>query len=111
MKRIGAKPLYNKFIEYYIGKSEKLSFITPSRWFSGGKGLDTFRAMMLSRKDIAYINHFNDANYIFDNSVDIKGGVNYFLVDSSYKGACNFNGSYIDISNMMCWWKILQFNK
>ncbi len=34
----GAKPLYNKFIEYYINKCNLLSFIVPSRWFAGGKG-------------------------------------------------------------------------
>ena len=36
----GASPLYNKFIEFYVIKCNLLSFIVPSRWFSGGKGLD-----------------------------------------------------------------------
>ena len=30
LKSTGAKPLYNKFIEYYIDKCQLLSFITPS---------------------------------------------------------------------------------
>ena len=47
LTNVGAKPLYNKFIEYYIDKCILLSFIIPSRWFSGGKGLDKFRFMML----------------------------------------------------------------
>ena len=56
-------------------------YYTKSRWFSGGKGLDKFRKNMLQRTDIIYIKHFDDASKIFGNSVDIKGGVNYFIKD------------------------------
>jgi site-specific DNA-methyltransferase (adenine-specific) len=94
----GAKPLYNKFIEYYINKCDYLTFIVPSRWFSGGKGLDKFREMMLKRKDIVHIIHYDDACKIFGNSVDIKGGVNYFLIDKNYDGLCNYNGSNIQLN-------------
>ena len=93
LKSTGAKALYNKFVEYYIGKCDLLSFVIPSRWFSGGKGLDSFRKNMLKRTDIVYIKHFDDACEIFGNSVSIEGGVNYFLKDSNYKGDCKFNGS------------------
>jgi site-specific DNA-methyltransferase (adenine-specific) len=96
---VGAKPLYNKFIEYYIDKCKLLSFIVPSRWFSGGKGLDKFRTMMINRSDILYIKHFNDATKIFGNSVDIKGGVNYFLIDKEYNGLCDYNGSKVKFNN------------
>ncbi|ARF10089.1 restriction-modification methylase [Indivirus ILV1] len=91
----GAKPLYNRFIENYIDICHLLTFIVPSRWFSGGKGLDKFRSMMLNRKDLVYINHFDDACYIFGNKVDIKGGVNYFLKDNKHNGKCNYNGNEI----------------
>jgi hypothetical protein len=93
LKSTGAKALYNKFVEYYIEKCNLLSFVIPSRWFSGGKGLDGFRKMMLSRKDIVYIKHFDDASTIFGNTVEIKGGVNYFLKDTHHKDDCKFNGS------------------
>ena len=93
LKSTGAKALYNKFVEYYIDKCNILTFVIPSRWFSGGKGLDTFRKNMLNRTDIVYINHINDACTIFGNQVDIKGGVNYFLKDTNYKGLCNYNGT------------------
>ena len=89
----GAKALYNKFVEYYIEKCDLLCFVIPSRWFSGGKGLDSFRKNMLERTDIVYIKHYDDASSIFGNSVDIKGGVNYFLKDTNHNGDCVYNGS------------------
>ena len=98
LTRVGAKPLYNKFIEYYVNKCKMLSFIVPSRWFSGGKGLDKFREMMLKRKDIVYIYHFNDACKIFGNTVSIEGGVSYFLIDNRYSGLCLYNGSSIQLN-------------
>lgn len=98
LKKVGAKPLYNKFIEYYLDKCNLLSFIIPSRWFSGGKGLDKFRNMMINRTDILYIKHFNNARTIFGNTVDIKGGVNYFLIDKNYNGLCNYNGTDVKLN-------------
>ena len=92
---VGAKPLYNKFIEYYVNKCNLLSFIVPSRWFAGGKGLDKFRKMMINRTDILYIKHYEDACKIFGNTVDIKGGVNYFLIDKDYNGLCDYNGAKV----------------
>jgi hypothetical protein len=99
LKSTGAKALYNKFVEYYIEKCNLLCFVIPSRWFSGGKGLNSFRKNMLERTDIVYINHFDDASKIFDNSVDIKGGVNYFLKDTNHKGDCKYNGSITKLNN------------
>jgi site-specific DNA-methyltransferase (adenine-specific) len=98
LTRVGALPLYNEFIEKFIDKCKYLEFIVPSRWFSGGKGLDKFRKFMLERKDIKFIKHFDDASKIFGKMVDIKGGVNYFLKDSKYNGECNFNGSMTQLN-------------
>jgi site-specific DNA-methyltransferase (adenine-specific) len=88
-------------------------FIVPSRWFSGGKGLDSFRKTMLKRKDIRSIRHIDNASEIFSNSVDIKGGVNYFLKDSKYDGKCDFNGSQIDLGKYDVlvdskWYKLIE---
>ena len=93
LKSSGATALYNKFVEYYIEKSDLLCFVIPSRWFSGGKGLDSFRKNMLERNDIVYIKHFEDASKIFGNSVSIEGGVNYFLKDTNHNEDCMYNGS------------------
>lgn len=95
------KPLYDKFIEKYIG-GKLLLFVVPSRWFIGGKGLDRFRDFMLKRKDIVFIQHEDDATKWFGNNVDIKGGVNYFLKDALYDGLCLFNGVQYDLSKYDC---------
>jgi site-specific DNA-methyltransferase (adenine-specific) len=91
-------PLYNEFVVYYINKWDILSYIVPSRWFTGGKGLNKFRNMMINRTDIVYINHHIDASKIFGKLVDIKGGVNYFLIDKYYNGLCNYNGGLIKLN-------------
>jgi site-specific DNA-methyltransferase (adenine-specific) len=91
-------PIYNEFIEYYIDKCNLLSFIIPSKWFSGGKGLDKFRKMMINRTDIVFIKHLDNACKIFGKQVDIKGGVNYFLIDSKYDGLCDYNNKLIRLN-------------
>ncbi|ATZ80507.1 putative site-specific DNA-methyltransferase [Bodo saltans virus] len=96
---VGAKPLYNKFIEYYVNKCNLLSFIVPSRWFAGGKGLDKFREMMINRTDILYIKHYENACQIFGNTISIEGGVNYFLIDKDYNGLCDYNGTKVKFNN------------
>ena len=63
--------------------------ITPAKWYSGGKGLDTFRASMLNDKRIRKIVDFTDSTDCFP-TVDIAGGVCYFLWDNAYDGKCEF---------------------
>jgi hypothetical protein len=100
LTKVGALPLYNKFIEKYMNECNILSFIIPSRWFAGGKGLDKFRQNMLRRIDIPFIKHYDNAMDVFGNCVDIKGGVNYFIKDSMYRGITMFNGTRMDLSAM-----------
>ena len=91
-------PIYNKFIEKSLELTNKLLFIIPSRWFAGGKGLDKFRIMMLNRTDIVFIKNFEKSDNIFGKDVDIAGGINYFLIDKSYNGLCNFNNFMIKLN-------------
>ena len=91
-------PLYNEFIEKCIDNCRFLLFLIPSRWFIGGKGLDSFREMMLSRKDIKLIKHFENSQDVFGTGVNIMGGICYFLKDSLYNGLCKFNQNLIDLS-------------
>jgi hypothetical protein len=55
--------------------------------------------MMINRTDILFIKHFDDASKIFGNLVEIKGGLNYFLIDKEYDGLCEYNGSQVKFSN------------
>jgi superfamily II DNA or RNA helicase len=93
-----AKPVYNKFIEKAICESDNIISINPNRWFSGGKGLDSFRKMMLNRKDIKSLIIINDEKSVFGNNVSIAGGVSYFLIDKDYNGLTLVNDKLIDLS-------------
>ncbi len=89
IKETSDQPLYSKFIVKAIEMTDKLLFVVPSRWFSGGKGLDEFRKSMLLRKDIVSITHIPNSRTIWP-EVEIKGGVNYFYLDKSHDGLTEF---------------------
>jgi len=85
-----AVPVYNHFVE--IAKSIKpkyISMIIPAKWYSGGKGLDDFRNTMLNDFRIFYLADYPDSRECFP-TVDVAGGICYFLRDDSYFGICNF---------------------
>lgn len=74
-----ASPIYQKFIQQAIKLNPRyITMIVPSRWMTGGKGLDDFRKEMLHDNRLSIIHDFKDASLCF-NGVEIKGGVNYFL--------------------------------
>jgi len=86
-----SKPLYNLFVEQAIKMNPRfLSMIIPSRWFSGGKGLDDFRKKIINDKRFKKIVDFQNAHECFP-GVEIKGGVLYFLWSKDYNGMCEFS--------------------
>ncbi len=87
-KGSSAVPVYNNFVLTACKlHSSYISMIMPAKWYSGGKGLDSFREQMLNDKHLAMLVDFEDSRLVFP-SVDIAGGVCYFLWDKNYNGTC-----------------------
>jgi len=83
-----ASPLYNNFVHQAKKLRPRfLTMIIPSRWFAGGKGLDSFRKEMLNDEQIRKIVDYSDASECFP-GVDIAGGICYFFWEKDSSGSC-----------------------
>ena len=91
-----AAPIYQKFVEQAKSLEPRyLTMVIPSRWFSGGKGLDDFREAMLSDDRLRSINDHLSAADVFP-GVGLKGGVCYFLWDQANRGPCKVSTHFKD---------------
>lgn len=83
-----AMPIYDQFVDQARKLEPRyLVMVIPSRWFTGGKGLDEFRASMLGDNRIRSIDDYLLASDVFP-GVALKGGACYFLWDRDNPGLC-----------------------
>ena len=93
-------PIYQHFVQESKALNPKyISMVIPSRWLFGGRGLDSFRKEMLEDTRLRSLHDFADSRYIFP-SVDVAGGVCYFLWQNDYDGTCevNYHNSLDEVS-------------
>ena len=84
-----AKPIYHHFIQTAkLIKPSYSSFIIPTRWYAGGKGLDEFRDNMLNDEHLRILNDCLTPDDVFPNT-NIRGGVCWFLWDKEYNNKEN----------------------
>ena len=83
-----AAPIYQLFVEKALDLDPRYAvFVTPSRWFAGGKGLDKYRERMLGDHRMLDIVDYPKLYEAFP-GVKIRGGISYFLWDRDHNGPC-----------------------
>jgi len=97
-----AKSIYNLFTETLIKSCDVSEFILviPARWFGGGKGLDSFRADLMSSRKVKNLVYFQNSSHVFP-TVDINGGVCYLHYDKNHVGKTKFtDGNHTEILDL-----------
>lgn len=85
---IQAKPIFQLFVnQAKATEPDYISMLIPARWYNGGIGLNDFRQEMLGDKRIMKLMDFSNSKELFP-TVDIAGGICYFLWHSIYEGEC-----------------------
>lgn len=88
-------PIYQHFVELSKKLSPRyITLITPSVWFTGGKGLDKYRYNMLNDNHLKAVYNFETPKEIFP-TANLRGGVNFFLWDKNY----NSNNIFVESIN------------
>ncbi|MRR35208.1 restriction endonuclease [bacterium] len=91
-----ARPIYHQFVQQAKTLDPRfLCMVIPSRWFSGGMGLDEFRESMLTDDRVRSIDDYLTASDVFP-GIGLKGGVCYFLWDRDNPGSCRVTSYYKD---------------
>ena len=85
-------PIYQEFAMLANAiKANYISLIMPARWFSAGREnlLSSFRHFMLTNKSLEKLVTYTNSAELFS-TVEIKGGICYFLINSKYNGNCQY---------------------
>jgi site-specific DNA-methyltransferase (adenine-specific) len=81
--------IYHLFVQQAFNLEPRyVSMVVPSRWMAGGRGMDEFRAEMLSSAKLAEIVDFPVSKDVFP-GVEVKGGICYFLWERAHTGRTN----------------------
>lgn len=72
-------------------KPNYASLIMPARWFAAGREnlLGQFRHFMLTNHSLQKLVTYTDSSMLFS-TVEIKGGICYYLLNSKYSGKCSY---------------------
>ena len=96
-----AMPIYQKFVEQAKKLNPRyITMIIPSRWYSGGRGLENFRSTMINDLRIRKLVDYTNSSECFP-GVDISGGICYFLWERDNEGACEVTNIENGTSNSM----------
>lgn len=83
-----AMSIYHKFVEKAIKISDKVIMITPQKWYTNPSMKD-FREKMINEYGLKVL--VDKGQDVFP-TIDLKGGVSYFLLDKNYKdNECLYN--------------------
>jgi len=94
-------PIYQLFVEKAKMLNPRyLVMIVPSRWFTGGRGLNDFRNEMLNDRHIRVLVDYENFKDVFP-GVDLAGGACYFLRDRVQEGECMVYNNTNKTSNVV----------
>lgn len=97
-----ARAIYHNFIDKALELNPRyISMIVPSKWLTNSAddiSSEWVKSKLSSGKFKAIVDYEN-SDELFK-SVSIYGGVNYFLIDSEYKGKCDYTHIYNDGSSV-----------
>ena len=83
-----AVPVFQSFVDQArFLKPRYVSMIIPARWYNGGMGLGPFRESMINDPHLVKLVDYANSKELFP-TVDIAGGICYFLWDHANKAPC-----------------------
>lgn len=83
------KETYTAFILKACNLGHMVSMIVPTRWYSGDTtGYKQIRRELLGKGKLVNLVDFEKATDVFGETIQLSGGVVYFLWDNTFNGVC-----------------------